>query len=421
MRALAVFVLLAALLPAPAQAKRIFVPRQHRRLQAAINAAAIGDTIWVGPGTYYGPFVLKKRLVLFGADGPEKTVLEGRDTTRVLHVEGVSQAAILGFRIQNGKAAGGSGIYCLRDTMLTIGSCEVRGNWEAGVAVWQSGMIQIGDTDITANHGSGLTCSDSKLSLVRVTFRDNHAPTGGGMSLVNSELFIAKDCTFDSNRADGGTGGGIFGESSSIHLLSCSFHENTAASGGGGVAVMDSSNLHIRSTLFANNRSSSGGGILIDRSYLDVQLSVFDRNRSTAAGAAVQILGRRTPGVNPVLINNTFYRNGVDAEEGEGATVLADQVSPEIIRNIFVVDSTAKNKAVLEMRGAARYECNLVYILDGPGVPPSPNTIVGNPSFCDAEKGDFHVHDLSPAMLAPCGRIGALGKGCSAFRVLPTH
>jgi len=73
------------------------------------------------------------------------------------------------------------------------------------------------------------------------------------------------------------------------------------------------------------------------------------------------------------------------------------------------------------MRGAARYECNLVYILDGPGVPPSPNTIVGNPSFCDAEKGDFHVHDLSPAMLAPCGRIGALGKGCSAFRVLPTH
>jgi hypothetical protein len=73
------------------------------------------------------------------------------------------------------------------------------------------------------------------------------------------------------------------------------------------------------------------------------------------------------------------------------------------------------------MRGAARYECNLIYTLDGTGVPASPNTITGNPSFCDAEKGDFRVHDLSPAMLAPCGKIGAMGTGCSAFRVLPTH
>lgn len=421
MRALAVFVLLAALLPPPAQARRIFVPRQHRRLQAAINAAANGDTIWVGPGTYYGPFVLKKRLVLFGEDGPEKTILDGHDSTRVLHVEGVSGAAILGFRIQNGKAAGGSGIYCLRDTLLTLGSCEIRENWEAGVATWQCGMIQIGDTDITSNHGSGMTASDSKLMLVRVVFRDNHATTGGALSLVHSEIFVAKECTFDSNRADGGTGGGIFSEASSIHLLSCAFRENSAAAGGGAIAVMDSSDLRIRSTRFAKNRSASGGAVLTDLSYLDLQTSIFEKNRATAAGAAVQILGRRTAGVNPVLANNTFYRNGVDAPSANGAAVFADQVAPEIIRNIFVVDSTEKNRAVIEMRGAARYECNIIHTLDGPSPPASPNTITGNPSFCDAENGDFRVHDLSPAMLAPCGKIGAMGVGCSAFRLVPTH
>jgi predicted outer membrane repeat protein len=421
MRALLAFILLAALLPAPAQAKRIFVPQQHRRLQAAINAAADGDTIWVGPGIYYGPFVLKKRLVLFGEGGPGKTILDGRDTTRVLHVEGVTRASILGFRIQNGKAAGGSGIYCLRDTALAIESCEVRGNWEAGVAAWKCGMIQFADAEISGNHGSGLTASDSRIQLLRVTFRDNHAPTGGAVSLVNSELYIAKDCVFESNRADDGTGGGIFGEGSSVRLLSCFFHENSAASSGGAIAVMDSSDLRIRTTRFAGNRSASGGAVLTDRSYLDVQLSVFDKNRATAAGAAVQILGRRTPGVNPVLINNTFYRNGVDADQGQGAAVFADQVSPEITRNIFAVDSTAKNKSVLEMRGAARYECNLIYAMDGTSVPASANTITGNPSFCDPEKGDFRVHDLSPAMLAPCGKIGALGKGCSAFKLLPSR
>jgi predicted outer membrane repeat protein len=421
MRALAVFVLLAALLPPPAQARRIFVPRQHRRLQAAINAAAEGDTIWVGPGIYYGPFVLKKRLVLFGEGGPEKTVLDGRDTTRVLHVEGVSRASILGFRIQNGKAPGGSGIYCLRDTALTFGSCEVRGNWEAGVAIWQCGMIQFADDEISGNHGSGLTASDSKVYFLRVNFRDNHAPTGGAVSLVNSEIYIAKDCSFESNRADGGTGGAIFGESSTIHLVNCFFRENTAASGGGAISAMDSSDVRIRTTRFTRNRSASGGAVLTDRSYLDIQLSIFDKNRSTAAGAAVQILGRRTPGVNPILYNNTFYRNGVDAEDGEGAAVFADQVSPEVTRNIFVVDSTAKNKAVIDMRGAARYECNLIYTMDGSSPAATANTITGNPAFCDAEKGDFHVHDLSPALLAPCGKIGALGTGCSTFRLLPSH
>jgi hypothetical protein len=96
-------------------------------------------------------------------------------------------------------------------------------------------------------------------------------------------------------------------------------------------------------------------------------------------------------------------------------------VSPEITRNIFVVDSTAKNKAVVDMRGAARYECNLIQTLDGTNPPPIGDTLMGDPSFCDVQKGDFHVHDLSPALLAPCGKIGAQEKGCSAFRVLPSH
>ena len=172
--------------------------------------------------------------------------------------------------------------------------------------------------------------------------------------------------------------------------------------------------------MFVANRSGSGGAILADRSACDVQFSIFSKNRATAAGAAIQILGRRDAGVNPRLVNNTFYRNGVDAESG--AAIFVEEVSPEITRNIFVVDSTSKNKAVLEMRGAPRYECNLLQTLgNGPAGSPSANTVVGNPSFCDAEKEDFHVHDLSPALLAPCGRIGALEKGCSTFRLVPSQ
>ncbi len=417
MASLALCFLAATVAPTPAMARRLFVPRQHKGLQAAINAAAAGDTVWVSRGTYYGPFVIKKRLVLFGEDGPSETILDGRDSVRVLHIEGVRQTGIFGFRIQNGKSPGGSGIYCLRDTSLQIGSCDIRGNWEAGIGAWQCNPLMIGDCEISENHGSGLTGSESSLRLLQVKFRDNHGPSGGGMSLVSTTLFPASQCLFESNRADDGTGGGIFAESSQLRILNCTFRENTAAAGGGAIAAMDTSNLVVRSSMFTANRSSTGGAVLTDRSGLDIQSTVFDKNRATAAGAAIQILGRRTAGVNPFLINNTFYRNGVDADEG--AAVFTQDSSPEVTRNIFVIDSTAKNKAVLEVRGAARYECNLVHTIGDAGPAASPNTIVGDPAFCDAEKGDFHVGDLSPAMLSSCGRLGALGKGCPTFRILP--
>jgi hypothetical protein len=402
----------------PAQAKRIFVPRQHKRLQSAIDAASPGDTIWVSAGKYIGPFVLKKPLVLFGDGGPSETILDGRDSVRVLHVEGVTRGGIYGFRIQNGKAPGGGGIYCLHDTTFIIGSCEIRSNLESGIAVWQSNMVQVMDSEIVENKGSGFTASDSRVQLAKVNFRGNHGSAGGGVAILNSNLQVARDCLFEKNRADGGTGGGLLAEGSTVNLLNCTFRENTAAAGGGGVAAMDSTELKVRSTLFTQNRSSTAGGLLADRCWVDIQLSIFDRNRANMAGSALQILGRQTAGVNPNIVNNTFYRNGVD---NEGTSIFTQDVSPEIVRNIFVVDETSKNQAVGGLKGAPRFECNLIYMMDGQPVPASANTLTGNPLFCDAEHGDFHVRDLSPALLAPCGRIGALGKGCASFRIVPSQ
>ncbi len=404
---------------APAEAKRIFVPRQHKRLQAAIDAASPGDTVWVSAGTYRGPFALKKRLVLFGEAGPESTILDGGDTTRVLHIENVSHAAVLGFRIQHGKSPGGGGIYCLRDTLLVIGSCDIRFNWEGGIAGWKCTQLQIADTEISENKGSGILANDSRLQLLRVKLRRNHGSAGGGISLVSSEIMMARDSAFEENRADEGTGGGVNAESSIARFLNCSFRGNSSAVSGGAIAGRDSSELRIRQSRFTENHAATGGAVLADRSEIGVDLSIFDKNRATAAGCAVQIIGRRTSGVNPLIYGNTFYRNGAVAE---GGAMFVQDVSPEIHHNIFVVDSTAKNKAVLELRGSPRYDCNLLHTLGGSAaVGPSANTLVGDPLFCDAEQGDFHVRDLSPAILSPCGKIGALGKGCASFRPVPSR
>src|SRR5262249_18496876 len=160
----------------------------------------------------------------------------------------------------------------------------------------------------------------------------------------------------------------------------------------GGVAVRDSSEIKVRSTLFTANRANTAGGMLADQSWVDIQLSIFAKNRATMAGAGLQILGRRTPGGNPLIANNTFHRNGVDSE---GSSIFTQDVSPDIVRNVFVVDSTSKNQPVGGFKGVPRFECNLIHLMDGMPLQPSPNTLTGNPLFCDAENGDFHVRDLS--------------------------
>ncbi len=415
---LALILLAGTLAPHVALASRIFVPRAYKSLQTAIDSARAGDTVWVAPGTYFGPFVIKKRLVLFGDGGSDSTILDGKGNARVLHVEGVGRASILGFRIQNGKAPGGSGIYCLRDTALMIASCVIKNNWETGVASWQCSPIQIADSEISDNHGTGVTASDSRMQLVHVNLRRNEGPSGGGLALTNSEL-LARNSLFEENRAMGGTGGGIYSEDSQIIIQSCTLRGNSAAAGGGGIAGRDSTILRIRSTLFAGNHSSTGGAILTDRSSIDVSGSIFSKNRSVAGGSAIHLLGRRFADVNPQLNNNTFYRNGVLV--ADGSDIFAIDVAPEIIRNIFVVDSTEKNRPVIGTRGVPRYECNLVYAYQGTIRPPTSTTLMGNPSFCDAEKENFHLRDLSPALVAPCGVIGAEGKGCASFRLVPSQ
>ena len=158
--------------------------------------------------------------------------------------------------------------------------------------------------------------------------------------------------------------------------------------------------------------------MLVDHSTLNLAYNTFDKNRCTAAGSAVQVLGRKVANVNPAITNNTFYRN---TAVSEGAAIYCQEVSPEIRRNIFVTDST--NLAVLEIKSSPLYECNLIHSRSGRplGRLPGASAIEGDPHFCDPENANFHVRDLSPAAISPCGLIGSQDKGCTTFKMLPSR
>lgn len=405
-----------------AEARRLFVPREHRRLQGALNAAAPGDTIWVAAGVYPGPFEIRKRVVLFADGGPDSTFLDGGDSVRVLRVEGVRGGSIIGFGIRRGKANGGGGIQCVRDSSFEIRDCTFTKNWESAVGVWESAEVSLGGCRVRENKGSGVRFTNSTGAVFSSEFVENEGYDGGGLALVASRLLIPmRQTLFERNETKGSPGGAFNAtDSSEAAIVACTFRENSTDVAGGAVAVMHGSAVNVSRSIFEKNRAASAGALHADEGAMNVAYSIFDRNTSAGAAAAIGILRRKTANVNPILSHNTFYLN--DAK-GDGATLFFVDVSPDVRQNIFVVNKD--QRAVSGLKSSPRYDCNLIWDRSGGsiGALPSANTWVGDPLFCDAEHGNFKLRDLSPALRAPCGPIGALSEkaGCATFRLQPAN
>jgi len=182
------------------------------RVQDAIDAAAIGDTVLVLPGRYVENIDLGFYITVRSLAGPEVTILDGGGLATVARVD--TGSVIEGFTITNGffdEVMGAGGVY------VSFGT--VRGNVIVGNTASRGGGVHINGFSVVegnrieqneASVGGGIYVSGIGFLVRDNQIVGNHAFDGGGAWYRN----YVEDTTKSTNNLYAGNhadrfGGGI--------------------------------------------------------------------------------------------------------------------------------------------------------------------------------------------------------------------
>jgi len=318
-------------------------PAYQSIIQAGINAAVDGDTVLVQPGTYveninfYGKSIVVASLFLTTGDTAyiSQTVIDGNSSGSVVMFENrEDSAAVL--------------------IGFTITNGYATGDWpeNCGGGIYcdfrSSPRLEhlrvIGNE--SENKGGGIFCySNASPSLVNLTVSGNMAHIGGGIYFEYDCRPRVMNVTVSGNMAN--YGGGIYCYSkSSPSLANVIISGNTATTNGGGIQFYYSSPNLVNVTV-SGNTAFRGGGIFCG------------------------------PNANPSLVNTILWNNA--PQEIFFSELWPGQSS---IRIAYSDVQGGKSGIVTEV--------DTVYWLEG--------NIAADPSFLDAESGDFHLQWDSPCI-----------------------
>ena len=263
-------------------------------IQAAINAAAAGDEIWVKAGTYLPTLepdgttstgdprnksicLATKNMKVYGGFAGTETLLSQRNaianitvlsgdldgpggTADAYHVfvtfERTTACIVDGFTIKTGRGNGNGNpqIYYVNGINGTAPSYY---NNQGGGVYNVNSSPTISNCIITANiatsSGSGMSNTTSSPAITNCTFSSNSSTNGAAMFNGGNGAPTVSGCTFNNNTGRGiytigdltvtnstfssNTGGGIACQTSNLTVSGCTFNNNDAGSGNSGGAI----------------------------------------------------------------------------------------------------------------------------------------------------------------------------------------
>ncbi|HEV2784195.1 MAG TPA: right-handed parallel beta-helix repeat-containing protein [Actinophytocola sp.] len=354
------------LVPLPAEgtaaAAVLRVPQDHPTIQAAVDAAAPGDTVLVSPGTYVELIdFLGKEITVESTDGPATTIIDGNQAGTVVTINaGADQTPVLrGFTVRNGS--GETGIFTQNGPALIEGN-RVTGNSICSGAIQAAfSAATIRNNVISGNHPN---CSGGVGG-------GGIAVRGAGTVTVADNLITDNSSSFD--------GGGIALFAAGTPVISNNVISNNSAASfgaGGGISMFNLSDALITNNIIVGNTAGQGGGIywLVpsgDRGPIVMNNTIADNGGSAVIADGFDVAAR--------LVNNILLSSGAQATLHCGDF---NDPNPPVIEHNDVVNTG----------GGPRYGglCTDRTGLDG--------NISADPAFAAPAAGDYHITPGSPAV-----------------------
>jgi hypothetical protein len=170
------------LFPITTFTKNIIIKRNDSDgFREAIKEAMDGDTIWVEPGKYKGPYnFLGKAIVVKSIAGPASTVVDGEKTVTVFTFDhGEDTTSVLdGFTIKRGAGTREYGVLYGGGVFVKQSSCKILN------CIFEENIVGSVEQD---GRGGGVGTYESQLVILRKNiFRNNQACHGGAGLIIGT-------------------------------------------------------------------------------------------------------------------------------------------------------------------------------------------------------------------------------------------
>lgn len=350
----------------------------HTSIQAAVDAAAAGDVIGIGPGTFEENVTVGKELTLRGTDA-ESVVIDGGFQDAAIRVGGTDTVRLEGLTISRSEGVvSAEAPLEIRNAILTLNSSTTHGAVYAGASLLVEKSTVVGNVSLGAGggiHATGpeVTLRDSVLTgnrsaldgggmlargratLESTTVSGNEGRYGGGIAALDEVTLRGSSVTGNT----GSYGGGIYAYDTTTTVQGGSISRNEADVGGG---IYSTGSLRLSNAEMTENRASSrlpgaqfgyGAAIFNEGGQVEVQGGRLEGNAAVRGGALYE-RGETTLDGVVIFRNSATYGGAIFVSSGR--TELENSL---LTGNLSYADGGAVylNGGSLEMSGG-RVEAN---------------------------------------------------------------
>jgi len=272
-------------------------------LQTALTSAASGDEIWVEKGVHYpgtgrtGTFRLKNGVAIYGGFAGTESSRDARNWQ--------ANPTVLSGDVDRNDTTDANGVVLTTTHIMGNNAYHVvTAENAASTAVLDGFTVTAGKADgsDSHSHGGGMYNSGGSPTLRNITFSGNQASqNGGGMYNNNGNPMLSR-VTFSNNSAL--RGGGMYNNSNPV-LVNAFFNGNSSIYGGG--MYNENGNPALTGVIFSGNstRYRGGGGMYNSGGSPRLVNVAFNNNSATSVGCG----GMDNSGGSPTLTNVVFSRN----------------------------------------------------------------------------------------------------------------